>query len=266
MSNSAKQREFFNKAIKTVEDLGCEVTVERNKHFKAKISHNNHTGTWGVSTTPSNRFTAQRAAISDLKKVLSGIGIDLGNKNFGAGMLHLHITNVLSAAQLLDALIEREELMSPKLFNDLLNHSYPNLTPGNQASTSKIAETIQEIPSTSTEGGSVSMPDWVVLNPRGTATNACMTNVMVLASDKSNRFTLRWDDAYSLNDALQNLVNYYSNCQGITNLGVLVTNTWSPSKLFSFASQVEHFETKGIQSVAILISGNSVLPIAWPWR
>ena len=93
-----------------------------------------------------------------------------------------------------------------------------------------------------------------------------MTNVMILASDKSNRFTLRWDDAYSLNDALQNLVNYYSNCQGITKLGVLVTNTWSPSKLFSFASQVEHFETKGIQSVAILISGNSALPIAWPWR
>jgi hypothetical protein len=198
--------------------------------------------------------------------VLRGIGIDLGNKNFGTGMLHLHTANVLSTAQLLDSLIEREELMNPKLFNDLLNHSYPNLTPDNQAAIFRVAEKIQEIPKATTEGDSISMPDWIVLNPLGTATNACMTNVMVLASDKSNRFTLRWDDAYSLNDALQNLIDYYSNCQGITKLGVLVTNTWSPSKLFSFASQVEHFEAKGIQSVAILISGNSALPIVWPWR
>ena len=156
--------------------------------------------------------------------------------------------------------------MSPKLFNDLLNHSYPNLTSDNQTAILSVTEIIQKIPSANTQDGSVSVPDWVVLNPYGSPSNACMKNVMVMASDKSNRFTLRWDNAYSLNNGLENLINYYTNCQTITKLGVLATNVWSPSKLFSFAPQVEHFEAKGIQSVAILISGNSALPISWPWR
>ena len=266
MSNSAKQREFFDKAIKIVENLGCTVTVERNKHYKAKIRHNDQVGTWGVSTTPSNRFSAQRAAISDLKKVLRGVGLDLDSKNFGTGMLHMQIMGTLPTSQHLDSLIEREELMNPKLFNDLLNHSYPNLTSDNQTAILSVSEIIQKIPSANTQEGAVSIPDWVVLNPYGSPNNACMKNVMVMASDKSNRFTLKWDDAYSLNDALENLINYYTNCQRITKLGVLLTNVWSPSKLFSFASQVEHFETKGIQSVVILVSGNSALPISWPWR
>jgi hypothetical protein len=208
MSNSAKQREFFDKAIKTVENLGCTVTVERNKHYKAKISHNDQVGTWGVSTTPSNRFSAQRAAISDLKKVLRGIGIDLDSKNFAAGMLHMQIMGTLSTSQQLDSWIEREELMNPKLFNDLLNHSYPNLTPDNRAAILSVSEIIQNIPSANTQDGAVSMPDWVVLNPYGSPNNACMKNVLVMASDKSNRFTLKWDDAFSLNDALENLINY----------------------------------------------------------
>jgi hypothetical protein len=266
MSNSAKQREFFDKAIKVVENLGCTVTVERNKHFKAKISNKDQIGTWGVSTTPSNRFSAQRAAISDLKKVLRGIGIDLESKNFGAGLLHMQIAATLSSAKHLDSLIEREEFMSPRLFDDLLKHSYPNLTADNLVAISSIVEIIQKIPSCGSEGGSHSMPDWIILNPHGLPNDACIKNVMVLASDRSNRFPLRWEDAYTLHDALENLFNYYTKCQIITKFGVLVTNVWSPSKLFSFASQVEHFEAKGIQTVVILVSGNSALPVSWPWR
>ena len=206
MSNSAKQREFFDKAIKTVENLGCTVTVERNKHYKAKISHNDQVGTWGVSTTPSNRFSAQRAAISDLKKVLRGIGIDLDSKNFTAGMLHMQMMGTLSTSQQLDSLIEREEFMNPKLFNDLLNHSYPNLTTDNQTAILSVSEIIQKIPSANTQDEAVSMPDWVILNPYGSPNNACMKNVIVMASDKSNHFTLKWDDAYSLKDALMKLM------------------------------------------------------------
>jgi len=266
MSNSAKQREFFDKAIKTIESLGCKVTVERNKHYKAKISHNDQVGTWGVSTTPSNRFSAQRAAISDLKKVLRSIGIDLDGKNFAAGMLNMQIPGALSTSQHLDSLIEREELMNPKLFNDLLHHSYPNLTSINQAAISSIAEIIQKIQNANPQDVSISMPDWVILNPHGSPNNACMKNAMVMASDKSNRFPFRWENAYSLEQALENLINYYESCQVITKLGLLVTNVWSPSRLFASAAPIEYFEGKGIQSVAILISGNSVHPITWPWR
>lgn len=266
MSNSAKQREFFDKAIKIIESLGCKVTVERNKHYKAKITHNDKVGIWGVSTSPSNRFSAQRAAISDLKKVLKVIGIDLNNKIFSSRMLHMQIRGGFSSAQLLDDLIEIESLMNPKLFSDLLNHSYPNLTSENQTSILSIAEAIQKNPSANNENDLASLPDWAVLNPHGIPSNACMKNVMAMASDKSNRFKLRWNDAYSLNDALKNLINYYANCQNITKLGVLITNVWSPSMLHSFSSQIEHFEAAGIQSVVILISGNSALPISWPWR
>lgn len=266
MSNSAKQREFFDKAIKIIESLGCRVTIERNKHYKARITHNDKVGTWGVSTSPSNRFSAQRAAISDLKKVLRVIGIDLNNKSFGSGMLHMQIRGGFSSAKLLDDLIERESLMNPKLFSDLLNHSYPNLTSENQTSILSITEAIQKNLNTNNENGPTSLPNWAVLKPHGIPSNACMKNVMVMASDKSNRFNLRWDDAYSLNDALENLINYYATCPNITKLGVLITNVWSPSKLSSFSSQIEHFEAAGIQSVVILISGNSALPISWPWR
>jgi hypothetical protein len=156
--------------------------------------------------------------------------------------------------------------MNPKIFSDLLNHSYPNLISENQAAILSIADAIQKIQSTNTEVGSALLSDWSVLNPYGITSNACRRNVIVMATDKSNRFSLRWDNTYSLNDALENLINYYTNCQSITKFGVLLTNVWSPSKLFSFSSQIEHFETRGIQSVVILISGNSALPISWPWR
>ena len=132
MSNSAKQRAFFNQAIKLLEGLGCEVTTEQNKHYKAKISRNGKVGTWGVSTTPSNRFSAQRAAISDLKKILRDIGIDLGNQNFGAGIIQMIIPGGKpSISQQLDSLIETDPFMNSSIFRDLLKHSYPNLTPEN---------------------------------------------------------------------------------------------------------------------------------------
>jgi len=156
--------------------------------------------------------------------------------------------------------------MNKSIFKDLLNHNYPKLTTDNQTTILRISDVIQKGQTTNSERGSFSTPDWVVLSPHGTANNACMKSVMVMASDKSNRFPLKWNDAYSLNNALENLINYYQNCHKITKLGVLVTNVWSPSKLFSFSPQIEYFEARGIQSVVILISGNAVLPISWPWR
>ena len=40
MSNSSKQRAFINRAIFTLTQLGCKVTLELNKHYKIKIEKN----------------------------------------------------------------------------------------------------------------------------------------------------------------------------------------------------------------------------------
>jgi len=264
MSNSAKQREFLKKAVKTIKDLGCEVTIEQNKHYKIKIRRNDQVGVWGVSTTPKNRYTAQRDAISELKTVLRSIGLDLRNQNFGAGLLHMQI-NKPNITQILDALIEKEDFMNPNLFKDLLQHFYPNLTIENQNSVLNISEAAQKIISSSSESGSISAPDWVVLSPSGSKHNACIRNVMTFASDR-NRFASQWRDSHKLTDAAEGILTYYKACEKITKLGVLVTNVWRPGELSRYRLDIENFEGKGIQSVAILISGNSALPISWPWR
>lgn len=264
MSNSSKQREFFDNAIKVVENLGCKVSVERNKHYKAKITHNNKVGTWGVSTSPTNRYSAQRAAISDLKRILRVVGIDLGCQNFGAGMLHLQ-TSIPNTAQLLDALIEMEEFMNPSLFKDLLQHSYPHLTIENQIAVLSVSEVVQKNIGSIGESGSISKTEWVVLSPFGSPHNACVRSIMALASDR-NRLALQWKDSHKLTDAVERVLTYYKACEQITKLGVLVTNVWRPGDLSKYRLDIESFEAKGIQSVAILISGNSAFPISWPWR
>jgi hypothetical protein len=264
MSNSAKQREFLKKAVKIIKNFGCEVSIEQNKHYKIKIRRNDKVGIWGVSTTPKNRYTAQRDAISELKGVLRGIGLDLSNQNFAAGLLHMQI-NKPNVNQLLDALIEKEDFMNPNLFKDLLQHSYPNVSIENQNSVLSISETVRKIISSSSEGGSISAPDWAVLSPSGSQHNACVRNIMTFASDR-NRFAPQWGDSYKLTDAVEGILKYYKACEQITKLGVLVTNVWRPGELSRYRVDIENFETKGIQSIAILISGNSALPITWPWR
>jgi len=267
MSNSSKQREFFKQAIQIIKDLGCEVVIEQNKHYKAKISRNGKVGTWGVSTTPSNRFSAQRAALSDLKRILRDIGVDLGNQNLGAGMMHMIIPEGnLSISQQLDSLIETDPLMNSHIFRDLLKHSYPNLTPENELSILDIFEILQSISNPDFNQSENFITDWSILNKNGSSNTACMKNVITLTSDISNRFPLKWNNAFSLTNGLDSLINYYTKCLGITKLGLLVTNVWRPGELFSYCPDIESFENKGIQSVAILISGNSVLPISWPWR
>jgi len=267
MSNSAKQRAFFKQAIKLLEGLGCEVTIEQNKHYKAKISRNGKIGTWGVSTTPSNRFSAQRDAISDLKKILRDIGVDLENQNLGAGLIQMIIPEGKpSISQQLNLLIETDPFMNSSIFKDLLNHSYPNLTHENELAILNIFESLHNVVNPDFNQSATSNPDWAILNKDGNPNIACMKNVIIMTSDLSNRFPLKWNNAFSLTNGLENLINYYIRCQGITNLGLLITNVWRPGELFSYRTDIESFENKGIQSVAILISGNSTLPIAWPWR
>jgi hypothetical protein len=267
MSNSAKQRQFFNDAVHVVRELGCDVTITKNKHFKAKISCNNKVGTWFVSTTPSSRFTAQREAISDLKKLLRNIGALDEDQNIGQGMLHMMTSNQSSDARSrLDAIIQRDQIMNPSLFKELLSDAYPELSAENIDALLDIFEKIPPSVPEGTVGDSSALPDWVVLNPKAQSNAVCARNALVTASDKSNRFHLGWKNSFTLKKSVETLLNYYQICQHTTKLGVVLTNVWRPSELSLYASDIEAFKSRGIQSIALILSGTSLLPISWPWR
>jgi hypothetical protein len=267
MSNSAKQRQFFNDALKVVRELGCEVAITNNKHFKAKISRNNKVGTWFVSTTPSSRFAAQRAAISDLKKLLKDIGALHEDQHLGQGMLHMMSINHRSSAEsALDAIIQREQTMSLNLFKQLLSDAYPELTAENVSELLNIFEKILTSVVDERRSSSTVLQDWTVLNPEAHSNAACARNVLVSASDKSNRFQFGWENSYKLKDAMESLLNYYEMCKHTTKLGVLLTNVWRPGELSLYASAIDAFDSRGIQSVALMVSGKSVMPVCWPWK
>jgi hypothetical protein len=267
MSNSAKQRQFFNDAVHVVRELGCEVTTSQNKHFKATISCNNKVGTWSVSTSPSSRFNAQREAISDLKKLLRTIGALAENQSLGQSMLHMmtlnHSTTTTSA---LDAVIQRDQMMNPSLFKQLLSDTYPELSAESVSAILDIFEKILPTATNESRGDSAAIPDWAVLEPDAQSNALCARKILVTASDKSNRFQFGWKNSYKLKESVEVLLNYYQSCQHITKLGVLVTNVWRPGEISLYASGIDAFESRGIQSVAIIASGTSLLPICWPWR
>lgn len=267
MSNSAKQRQFFNYAVQIVRELGCVVTITQNKHFKATISCNNKVGTWFVSTTPSSRFTAQREAISDLKKLLRNIGALGDDQNLSQGMLHMMRTKDLSSVESdLDTIIQREQTMNPNLFKELLSDAYPKLDAENIREVMYIFETVLTSVDGERHSGPSVLPDWIVLNPEAYPNAACARNVLVTASDKSNRFHFRLKNSYKLKNAMETLLNYYEICQHTTKLGILLTNVWRPGELSLYASEIDAFDSRGMQSVALMVSGKSVLPVCWPWK
>lgn len=267
MSNSAKQRQFFNDALQKVRELGCDVIITQNKHFKAKISHNDKAGIWGVSTTPSNRFSAQRAAISDLKKILRSIGALSEDQNIGQGMLHMMTSIHKSSAEIaLDSVIQNELITSPDLFKQLLTENYPDLSSENASALLSLFEKMLTCTSIDKFSSTSELREWAVLSPEAQSKVVCSRNVLVKASDKSNRYLFDMANSYKLKAAVENLLNYYQNCQHITQLGILLTNVWRPSELSLYASEIDAFESKGIQSVALIVSGSSLIPISWPWR
>jgi hypothetical protein len=270
MSDSSKQRIFFENAIRIIKKLGCDVVVDYSKHFIARITRNNRRGIWTVSKTPKNRFAAQRAALGDLKRLLRELGVDLGGQDFQAGMLHMQIpSQAMSANSELDALIEREAFMNKKLFEEVLKHSYPNLTADNQSTILDITEEIisspQTSPSTDRNSAGAYPTDWAVLDPLASTAGKCQRRVLVFASDR-NWSIPQWSRSFTLKAALQGLMDYYHHCHKVTELGVLVTNVWRPGELSAFKRDIESFEQSGIQSVAIFVSNHLALPINWPWR
>ena len=266
MSNSAKQRTFINKVLSTLSKLGCKVSLEKNKHYKVKIEKNSTIKTWIVSCTPHNRQSAQREAISDLRKILVEIGAINNKYEIGEGLLQM-ITDHQNVN--LELLIDKDDPMDKDLFEKLLKISYPNLSDEDISSILAIKEILdlESIPGNTLGSDNSS---WSLISKSKHQKSSCTRNVLAIGGDisKSLPSSLRLPNALSVSNAMFELFDYYQKCSKICKLGVLITDCWRPSEMlkYQFDQHIEANEQLGIKTVAILKSSGKIYPVAWPWR
>lgn len=148
---------------------------------------------------------------------------------------------------------------------DTLTHSYPDLTVANH---NELATLLERLQLTFIEHGYVldSASDWPIITAQGNNHCVCSRNILTIGADKSTFYQQRWKHAQTLEQANIHLLDYYEKCKNITRLGVLLTDVWRPSVLSRWADVIEMYENQGIQSVALLYSGQQITPITWPWR
>jgi hypothetical protein len=268
MSNSSKQRAFINRAMSTLTQLGCKVTLELNKHYKIKIEKNSNIKTWAVSCTPHNRYLAQREAISDLRKILLEIGAIQNKYEIGDGMLQM-MTDHKNIN--LESLIDKDQPMDRDLFKKLLKASYPNLSDENFSSIIDIQEILDADDfSSSLTNSCAATRNWNIISEDKHQQLSCSRSVLTIGGDVSVRLRgdLRLPNALSVKNAMSELFDYYKKCQNICKLGVLITDCWRPSEMLQhhFDQNIEANEILGIQTIAILKSSGKLYPITWPWR
>lgn len=146
-----------------------------------------------------------------------------------------------------------------------LTEAYPNLTVANH---NELVTLLERLQITLVDHGYIldSASDWPIISPEGTSNLVCSRNIMAIGADKSTFFQQRLKNAYTLEQANIYLLDYYEKCKNVTKLGVLLTDVWRPSVLSRWADVFEMYESLGIQSVALLYSGQQITPIRWPWR
>ena len=152
------------------------------------------------------------------------------------------------------------------VFTQTLQDRYPNLT---KESITAILELPFEIMTDQNDAGSCgnTLNPWSVLQPNSPQAISCSRNVLSIGADQSRWYPNRWKNCYPFDQAMHELVNYYSHCSPITKLGVFLTDCWRPSVLWKYAGAIESYELMGINSVAILTSNKKhPTPMAWPWR
>ncbi len=270
MSDSRLQRRFFEAAVERVRAHGCQVIVENNKHFKAIISLNDKKKLWSVSTTPKNRFSAQRDAIADLKRSLRELGVSVDHQHLSEGLLHMVVSNSRkSLGQELDQLIEVMPMIDADLFRKVLEKSYPELSSEELLAISGILDCFADIIDDRGDFDDLSGM-WAVVRPadrnQGSKSLVCPQRLVIPASDKNKFFPYRWKNAFDFESAIETLLDIYERCYAITTLGIIVTNVWRPSVICKYRVALESFLQKNQKSVVLLSSGSSLLPVSLPWR
>ena len=246
MSNSNKHRTFINEVIKVLKDMGCYVSIDENKHVKIKVANEDKKDTWIVSKSPTNRFSAQRNALSELKRTLRNLGVNdlspLENNSLLTMIVNgyesqIDIQNIKSQ---LESQVDRGEL-------GLLSEEVEIL--------SRIIESSLNPTKTASNG------DISILRPDGKPLSACTKFVAVPAAEKGS-----YHNSYTLKVGCDALLNYYQHCQGIVVMGVVVTDIWRPSNKNELEIPIQIFESLGIKTMFVLTSGHSVTIIPPTWK
>jgi hypothetical protein len=246
MSNSNKHRTFINEVIKVLKDMGCYLSIDENKHVKIKVANGDKKDTWVVSKSPTNRFSAQRNALSELKRTLRNLGVNdlspLENNSLLTMIVNgyesqIDIQNIKSQ---LESQVDRNGL-------GLLSEEVEIL--------SRIIESSLNLTQTVSHG------DISILRPDGSPLSACTKFVAVPAAEKGI-----YHNSYTLKAGCDALLNYYQHCQGIVEMGVVVTDIWRPSNINELEIPIQIFETIGIKTIFVLTSGQSVTIIPPTWK
>jgi hypothetical protein len=155
--------------------------------------------------------------------------------------------------------------MDVHLFSKLLTNNCQSLTAEKAA---KISSILNDIPSLDMikRGDKVSIEGWMILGEKYDFTMKHNIGVICLAAGKSRYNPMKWEGAFNLKQGLGNLIACYSENHQHISLGLLLTDVWRPVELYEYAKEIERFECLGINTIAILFSGKSITPIAWPWK
>ena len=247
MSNSNKHRTFINEVIKVLKEMGCYISIDENRHVKIKVANGDKKDTWVVSKSPTNRFSAQRDALSELKRTLRNLGVSdlspLENNSLLTMMVNGResLIDIKSIKSQLESQVGRGEL---------------GLLPEEVESLSRIIESSLNHTKKTGSNGDIS-----ILRPDGSPLSACTKFVGVPVAEKG-----RYYNSHTLKSGCDALLDYYQHCQGIVVMGVVVTDIWRPSNINQLEIPIQIFESFGIKTIFVLTSGQSVTIIPPTWN
>lgn len=98
---------------------------------------------------------------------------------------------------------------------------------------------------------------------RGAGNGQIVCSPIVLAYAKESP---RLRHEFSLLRAVESIVHVYKNCTGITRFGVLLTDVWRPSNFKFNEYDLRTFAQNGIKTIPILINGQSLRCVHFPWE
>ena len=230
--------------MRILEEMGCAISLDQNKHFKIRISYGDKNDHWTVSTSPTNRYSAQRSALGDLKRKLKNLGFDDLGPLEGSSLMSMMVSETDSE---LEINIEHIKAQAVLLDSDF--------SPDELEALSQIVENILNKTTTS------SNKSITILRPDGQPLGACSKFVGVPIAENG-----KYHKCHTLKSGLDSLLSYYHHCHGIVKMGVVLTDIWRPSNINQAEMALQYYDFHGIKTIFILTTGKNLSIIQPPWN
>lgn len=253
MGTGSRQRQFIDGVAKVFEAHGFTLETKQGRHYKIKISKGDFSHTWVVSCTPKNPSSAQRDALSDLRKGLRSNGINpdwLQND----GLLHMVQNGFFQGC---DSPLKTEGLRKQMFDEEISNNDIDEII-------DTIINTIcidSPIAINNTNKNPGYESSVTILNNNKTKNLACTKIVTIRAFGNTRR-----NKGYTFNDAIKTIGGYILGCLQITKFGIVVTDVWRPDDIELWYPLIEFVEQHGVKIVFVLKSGTNLYMIKAPWK